>query len=34
MPCYMASVIRHKEADEAGLIPVEISDIFKAPCVC
>lgn len=34
VPCYMASVIQQKEADEAGLIPVETSDTFKAPCVC
>lgn len=33
VPCYMVSVIRHKEADEAGLIPVETSDILTAPCV-
>lgn len=33
MPCYMVSVIRHKEADDVGLIPVETSDLLTAPCV-
>lgn len=33
MPCHMLSVIRHKEADEADLIPVETSAILKVPCV-
>lgn len=33
MPCYMVSVIRYKEADDVGLIPVETSDLLTAPCV-
>lgn len=33
VPCSMVSVIRHKEADEAGLIPVETPAILKVPCV-
>lgn len=33
MPCHIACEIWHKEADEAGLIPVETSAILKVPCV-
>lgn len=33
VPCYIVSIIWHKEADEASLVPVETSVILKVPCV-